>query len=208
MDEDPDQLTDAEDKAQFDEDENDLPELQSGGAQSKGTINQGKTRDANIRVAPEEPADRIDEEMAAQEDLDQPPAFPARINVVIEKAGKGALEVDASAEDGQIAVHNIYYFSKPGLANAQTPELDWSARNLYSGPPFGNLDQDLQLLLERYLDERGINTELALWIPNYIDLKEQREYVNWLSGGLSSDPPLECNRKTNADLDVKSFVEA
>jgi hypothetical protein len=26
---------------------------------------------------------------------------------------------------------------------------------MYTGPPFGNLDEDLQVLLERYLDERG-----------------------------------------------------
>jgi len=43
------------------------------------------------------------------------------------------------------------------------------------------LDEDLQLLLERYLDERGINTALALFVPDYVDFKEQREYLSWLS---------------------------
>lgn len=78
-------------------------------------------------------------------------------------------------------MENICYFQKPELADAKTAELDWSRRNLYTGPPVGNLDEDLQVLLERYVDERGINTALALWIPEYIDWKEQKEYLNWLS---------------------------
>ena len=46
--------------------------------------------------------------------------------------------------------------------------------------------QDLQVLLERYLEERGINTALALWVPEYIDFKEQREYLDWLASKLDT----------------------
>lgn len=185
MDQDPDQY--GEDKAQFDEDEGDLTDAQSGGAQSKGTINQGRSKDGNFKVTTEDrvaPADRpelMDDESANEEDADQQPSFPARLNVTIEKPGKGAVHIETTAQDGEILIENVYYYSKPELADAPTAELDWSKRNIYSGPPFGNLDQDLQLLLERYLDERGIDTALALWIPDYIDFKEQREYLNWLS---------------------------
>ncbi len=35
-------------------------------------------------------------------------------------------------------------------------------------------------MLEQYLDVRGINTALALFIPDYIDVKEQKEYQGWL----------------------------
>jgi len=75
----------------------------------------------------------------------------------------------------------VNYYKKGELADPQTAELEWSKRHLYAGPPFGNLDEDLQLLLERYLDERGINTALALFVPDYVDFKEQREYLSWLS---------------------------
>lgn len=34
--------------------------------------------------------------------------------------------------------------------------------------------------MEQYLDVRGINTALALFVPEYIDVKEQREYLGWL----------------------------
>lgn len=185
MDQDSDEF--GEDKAQYDEDDSDLTDTQSGGAQSKGTINQGQTKDGNFSVAPEDaiaPSDRDelgDDGSAGEEDAEQQPGFPARLNITVEKAGKGALMIETLAQDGEILIENVHYYPKSELADAQTAELDWSKRNLYSGPPFGNLDQDLQLLLERYLDERGINTELALWIPEYIDFKEQREYLNWLS---------------------------
>lgn len=180
-----------EDKAQYDEDETELADKQSGGAQSKGTTNQGRTKDGNFNVASEDSiaaadqAELPDDASPNDVDSDQQPGFPARLNVTVEKAGKGALMIETTAQDGEIMIENVYYYSKPELADAQTAEQDWSKRNLYSGPPFGNLDQDLQLLLERYLDERGINTELALWVPEYIDFKEQREYLNWLSSKLT-----------------------
>lgn len=183
LDQDPDDY--AEDKAQYDEDESDLTDTQSGGAQSKGTINQGRTEDGNFNVASEgrvAPADRPEQEDDESPNDDQgQPGFPARVNVMIEKRGKGVMQIDTTIQDGEVMIEDIGYYSRPELVDAQTAELNWSKRNLYTGPPFGNLDSDLQLLMERYLDERGINTELALWIPEYIDFKEQREYLNWLS---------------------------
>lgn len=38
----------------------------------------------------------------------------------------------------------------------------------------------MQALLENYLNERGIDTQLAMFIPEYIDVKEQKEYLRWL----------------------------
>ncbi|KAL8873439.1 MAG: hypothetical protein Q9174_001087 [Haloplaca sp. 1 TL-2023] len=169
--------------------------VQSGGANTKGAINQGRTKGGNFRVAPEDsiaPSDREGgsyEEPGEGDEGVQEPSFPARINMSVEKAGKGTLQLEAIAQDGSIVIENVYYFQNSELADAKTAELDWTRRNLYTGPPFGNLDEGLQILLERYLEERGVNTALALWIPEYIDFKEQREYLSWLSN-------------------VKSFVEA
>ena len=177
------------DPALYDEDDDaSIPEAsaQSGGANTKGAVNAGHTKGGNINIAPEDrvaPADReelADEESAPANDEDEP-SFPARINVMIEKAGKGTLQIETTAQDGEIVIENVYYFKDAELADAKTAELDWKRKDLYEGPPFGNLDEDLQVLLERYLDERGINTALAMWVPEYIDFKEQREYLNWLS---------------------------
>ncbi|KAI4168031.1 MAG: hypothetical protein LQ343_006738 [Gyalolechia ehrenbergii] len=169
--------------------------VQSGGANTKGAINQGRTKGGNFAVAPEDsiaPSDRAEgsyEEPSSGQEGNQEPSFPSRLHINIEKAGKGVLQLEAMAQDGEIMIENVYYYKKPELADAKTAELDWSRRNLYTGPPFGNLDEDLQILWDRYIEERGIDTALALWIPEYIDWKEQKEYLSWLSN-------------------VKSFVEA
>ena len=191
MEQDPDQLS--EDSALEDEYGDEVPtDTQSGGAQTKGTINQGHTKGGNINVAPEDrvaPADReelADDESPSGEEGAEDPSFPIRINVTIEKAGKGCMQVETIAEDGMIQIENVYYYKKAELADAQTADQNWSKRNLYAGPPFGNLDEYLQVLLERYLDERGINTGLALFVPEYVDFKEQKEYLNWLSSKFMS----------------------
>lgn len=83
-----------------------------------------------------------------------------------------------------IVIENVLFHKNAALATAHTAEADYERRGIYAGPPFGNLDQELQVLFERYLEERGINTALALFIPDYIDLKEQREYLGWLKNLL------------------------
>ncbi|PLB33173.1 MAM33 family protein [Aspergillus candidus] len=136
-------------------------------------INQG--RGGNVSQQPEDsvaPADRD------AEDLE--PSFPARVNVTIEKPGNGSLLIQTVAQDGLFQIEEVSYFSKPDLAHAQTAEKDWARQSLYAGPPFENLDEDLQNFLERYMEERGVNAELANMIPDYIQVKEQKEYVRWL----------------------------
>lgn len=91
------------------------------------------------------------------------------------------MQIESVAQDGMINIENVSYFKNRELADGKTAELDWAKRYLYAGPPFGNLDEDLQVLLERYLEERGIDTALALFVPDYVDFKEQREYLSWLS---------------------------
>ncbi len=166
---------------------------QSGGAQSKGTINSGRTKNGNINVAPEDsisPADRpelSDDEGRAPEGVEddenaQEPSIPIRLEVTIEKPGRGALQLETVANDGMIAIENVYYYPDAQLAQTKSADQELRKREMYLGPPFANLDEDLQVLFERYLDERGVNTALALFVPDYVDFKEQREYLRWLSG--------------------------
>jgi complement component 1 Q subcomponent-binding protein len=174
----------ADDQSVYDDADMDV---QSGGANTKGATSHGRTQDGNIRMAHDgnSPADReeLDDEY---DDADQ--GFPARVSVHIERPGKGALAIEATAQDGDFVIEDLYYFPKADLADPKTAEKDWERRALYTGPPFNNLDEDLQILLEKYLEERGINTRLALFIPDYIDHKEQKEYVRWLDSKLLSLP--------------------
>lgn len=138
-------------------------------------INQGSD---SFKVAPEDSIAAED----GSEGQDEPESFPARLQIVISKPGRGALAIESVAQDGMVVIDNVYFYPSEDLAFAKTAELDHKRQSLYVGPPFGNLDPDLQVMFDRYLDERGINTALALFVPDYIDVKEQREYLAWLEG--------------------------
>lgn len=173
---------DINDPAMYDGEVDDIIDGQSGGANTKGAVGQGNTRDGNLRVAPEDrnaPADREELDDEYDDDVGQQ-GFPAHANIRIERSGKGALAIEATAQDGDFIIEDMWYFPTADLADPATAEKDWARRTLYTGPPFNNLDEDLQNLLERYLEERGINTRMALFIPDYIDHKEQKEYIQWL----------------------------
>ncbi|KAI1822548.1 mitochondrial glycoprotein [Xylaria intraflava] len=116
-------------------------------------------------------------------------SVPCRLNIVVEKPNKGALNIEAIAQDGGIVVENFYYYKDAKMAHSSSPEAVHGAEDVYPGPPFGTLDEDLQLLMERYLEDRGVTQAMAIFVPQYIDMKEQREYHNWLNN-------------------VKGFVEA
>jgi complement component 1 Q subcomponent-binding protein, mitochondrial len=147
----------------------------STGDRASPTVNRGQSSPGSQPEDRAAPADR-------ESDEDLEPSFPTRVNVTIGKPSTGALLVQTLAEDGVFEIEQISYFTKPDLAHVETAEKDWARRGLYSGPPFDNLDEDLQTYFERYLEERGIDTELANLIPDYIQVKEQKEYVRWLEG--------------------------
>lgn len=146
-------------------------------------FNQGESNKL-FKPAPEEGA-----EEGAEGEGEAARSYPARLNIIIEKAGKGALNIESAVQDGEHIIENVYYYADPAFAYAKTPQEIHGRQDLYSGPPFANLDEGLQVLLERYLDERGINAALAIFVPDYIDMKEQKEYLRWLTN-------------------VKDFVEA
>ncbi|KAI6086065.1 mitochondrial glycoprotein [Hypoxylon rubiginosum] len=126
---------------------------------------------------------------AAAEGEETEAPVPCRLNVVVEKPGKGALNIEALAQDGAVLVENFYYFKDAALAHGASAEVAHTAQDVYPGPPFGSLDEDLQILMERYLEERGVTQALAVFVPDYMDIKEQREYQTWLK-------------------DVKEFIDA
>ncbi|KAF7547607.1 hypothetical protein G7Z17_g7605 [Cylindrodendrum hubeiense] len=123
----------------------------------------------------------IDEEL--EEELEDENAAPINLSIVVEKPGKtvGALNIDATAQDGNIVVENLFYYDDAKVAKVESPEAAQKRADVYPGPPFGSLDDDLQVLMERFLEERGITQALAVFVPDYVDVKEQREYTRWLS---------------------------
>ncbi|KAF9580725.1 hypothetical protein BGW38_002505, partial [Lunasporangiospora selenospora] len=98
--------------------------------------------------------------------------FPVRCLITISKPGAGSISVDAIAQDGTFIVESISNIADSKLANSSSAEADWEKRGLYSGPPFAELDEELQVKFEKYLEDRQINSDLA----NF----DQVEYTHWL----------------------------
>ncbi|KAF0359430.1 mitochondrial glyco protein [Gigaspora margarita] len=121
----------------------------------------------------EEDEDEIDDESAEQ-------SLPIRCSITIEKPGKGALGFESIIADGVFLINYVSYYQDAKLAGDWTAEADWKRRGFYPGPSFETLDNDVQVLFEKYLEERGINTAVALFISNYAEYKEQKEYMKWL----------------------------
>ena len=52
--------------------------------------------------------------------------------------------------------------------------------NIYIGPKFTELDDELRMEFQNYLEERNIDQDFSYFVLTYAKQKEQQEYVNWL----------------------------
>lgn len=50
----------------------------------------------------------------------------------------------------------------------------------YEGPPFNDLDENLQKGFRKYLEVQGITPSLSNYLCEYMINKENKEYINWL----------------------------
>lgn len=114
--------------------------------------------------------------------FDDHTSFACRVNIQVTKSGKeGVLHINAIAEDGEFLIDTMPFYAAVDGSSKSSSALVPEDDSQYIGPPFSNLDEDLQMLVTQYLEERSIGTDLALLIPEYIEYKEQREYVQWLA---------------------------
>lgn len=120
------------------------------------------------------------EEAAEEEDM--PSSFVVRCTAHVSKKDAGTLEFALTITDGQFLIDAVNLGSDSSLMLEDTAEADWKRNGLYGGPIFEELDEDLQSLFGKYLEERGFNPELADFIAEYIEYKEQIEYTRWLQG--------------------------
>ncbi|KAF4585950.1 glycoprotein suaprga1 [Ophiocordyceps camponoti-floridani] len=142
-------------------------------------------KQANTTTRAQTPAEEEEEEeeVLESDEMSDEAAPPINLSIVIEKPRKtgGALNISASARDGAIEVDAVSYVHDAALVTSNTPDSVHKRVDLYSGPPFGSLDENLQVLMERFLEERGVNQALAVFVADYVDVKEQNEYMSWLN---------------------------
>ncbi|CAL1699055.1 unnamed protein product [Somion occarium] len=109
-------------------------------------------------------------------------SYPIRCSFSITKdSAPGALTIDAICQDGSFIVDNCSYYNDKRVGTELTADADWKRRGLYIGPQFDTLDITVQEEFEKFIQERGINESLALFVPEYAEHKEQKEYIEWLA---------------------------
>lgn len=130
---------------------------------------------------PDEDPDSPEAAAPAEED-DNMPQFPVRISATITKptTNEGALMLDGFVQDGEVTLDNIAYYPERDTATTMDANMDYARRAAYLGPQVETLDDALQVQFREYFAERGIDANFALFVPNYAEYKEQREYVAWL----------------------------
>ncbi|KZO95445.1 mitochondrial glyco protein [Calocera viscosa TUFC12733] len=110
-----------------------------------------------------------------------PSPYAVRCTATITKPEGGALVVELTAEEGgAFIIDGVSYYADERLANDMSMQAELDRRGVYIGPQFDNLDVQVQEEFEKYIQERGINEELAAFIPDFAEYKEQKEYVKWL----------------------------
>lgn len=132
---------------------------------------------------PQQPASQQQPEDGLEGEEDFGAAPPTHLTVVVEKPaakGAGALAIECTAQDGAVIIDNVHHYPDVAQAFASTPEASHARVDSYAGPSFSTLDEDLQVLMEQFLEERGIGENLAAFVPDYVDFKEQKEYQRWL----------------------------
>ncbi|SCU91542.1 LADA_0F10594g1_1 [Lachancea dasiensis] len=120
---------------------------------------------------------------AEDEDLDGVADNFANVNVVIvKKSDQSAVsfELLMNLQEGTFFVDSATPYANAQAALEESAEAEVSRELVYHGPPFSNLDEELQESLEVYLESRGINEELATFIGTYSEFKENKEYIAWL----------------------------
>ncbi|KAG1763720.1 mitochondrial glycoprotein [Suillus occidentalis] len=133
---------------------------------------------ADIQSAEEEP----EYEQEGEGGEDQPlHSYPVRTSFSITKSnGKGSINIDTMCQEGAFIIDNMSYYPDAQLGTELTAEADWKRRGLYIGPQFDTLDVSVQEEIEKWVQERGIDESLAMFVPEYSEYKEQKEYVRWL----------------------------
>lgn len=105
---------------------------------------------------------------------------PIRANIVVEK-GTSALTIESVIQSNLLLVENVTPYESVDVALANSADSDYLRRSVYQGPAFANLDESLQSALEQYLDSRGIDAELASFISDFSNVRENKEYILWLN---------------------------
>ncbi|KAM3380617.1 putative protein, mitochondrial isoform X2 [Capsicum galapagoense] len=83
--------------------------------------------------------------------------------------GNDVLEFVCSAWPNSVEICKVYMRGQNGIVDQP-----------YVGPPFKELDDELQNSLYDFLETRGINDELCVFLHQYMKNKDKLEFIRWM----------------------------
>lgn len=117
---------------------------------------------------PDEIEDEYEEEGEETENVEVPTRFKV---IIIKDRNQLIFDCQSSSSDVQI-LHMVLEPSEDALLDESMPN--------YVGPLFSELDETLRQAFLDYLDERGINKQLADYLVELLQEKMNTEYMLWL----------------------------
>jgi len=137
-------------------------------------------------MGPDLPDEEEEEEDTSQVDDDEhsldDEGEAMQCTILVSKPHKGTLLIKAVALGGHFLIDNVSHSDDTDLATKNSAEADYQRQNIYIAPQFDDLSENLQNGFSSFLDERGINDELAEFVSEYVKHKENDEHTNWLQG--------------------------
>ncbi|CAO2201986.1 unnamed protein product [Urochloa humidicola] len=105
-------------------------------------------------------------------DTGGPPRLHITVKVEVSKAARPgvALNFECSAWPDEMEVQRVFPVRRGGPAPLQQ----------YVGHQFSELDEEMQSAVRDYLEQRGINDDLAAFLHAYMENKEHTELIRWL----------------------------
>jgi len=128
----------------------------------------------NVQDVEEDDGELEDMDLENEADLDQEPSPALKFEATLSKGEEKLIFYCVAAK--YLRVENIQILP-PGK---EATDVD-----LYNGPIFDDLDEELRNALKDYLAERKVDDDLSYFILNFARRKEQKEYLNWLNQTLS-----------------------
>ncbi|KAJ1790928.1 Mitochondrial acidic protein mam33 [Coemansia sp. RSA 2167] len=111
---------------------------------------------------------------------DTPEDFAIGFTATISKNSTDMLFLELESNEGEVGVNHMRFLSNKDVSDISGMNLEWVRQKAYCGPLFGQLSDDLKENIDAFLAERNIDTGLTLFMQDYIEHKEQSEYLNWL----------------------------
>jgi complement component 1 Q subcomponent-binding protein len=114
-----------------------------------------------------------DEESEGQEEGEEQRSYGINYEIEVKK-GEESLVFDCVAGETN-KIRAVQFFKNKDLDDT----------DVYGGPNFDDLEPAVQDGFTSYLEDRKIDDDLSFFILAHSREKEQREYVNWLTGILN-----------------------